>query len=103
MKKNIKNSNMKKYLFICDFDKTLSFNDSGVLLSEKVGISEEEFERSLTEVRKRNITPLGGKLAYLITKQLFKEVGIQVKLKKNVSNEGLNILMNKKKHVTKRR
>ena len=86
---------MKKYLFICDFDKTLSFNDSGVLLSEKIGINEEKFERKLTEVRKRNITPLGGELAYLITndpdykgkvtKQLFKEVGTQVKLKKDVS------------------
>ncbi|MCK4533561.1 haloacid dehalogenase-like hydrolase, partial [bacterium] len=75
---------MRKYLFVCDFDKTLSFNDSGVLLSERIGISEEEFERKFTEVRKRNITPLGGELAYLITndmdykgkvtKQLFKEV-----------------------------
>ncbi|MCK4917351.1 MAG: response regulator [Candidatus Omnitrophica bacterium] len=64
-------------------------------MSEKIGISEEEFERKLAEVRKRNITPLGGELAYLITndsdytgkvkKQLFKKVGIQVKLKKNVS------------------
>lgn len=95
MKKSIKNSNTKKYLFICDFDKTLSFNDSGVLLSEKIGINEEEFERKLIEVRKRNITPLGGELAYLITndpdykgkvtKQLFKEVGMQMKLKKNIS------------------
>ncbi len=85
---------MKKYLFICDFDKTLSFNDSGVLLSEQIGIKEEEFERKITEVRKRNIIPLGGELAYLIandpdykgrvTKQLFKEVGKQMKLKKNV-------------------
>ena len=94
MKEFIKNSKMKKYLFICDFDKTLSFNDSGILLSEKIGINEEEFERKLTEVRKRNITPLGGELAYLITndpdykgkvtKQLFKEIGAQVKLKNNV-------------------
>ena len=90
------NKKQKKYLFICDFDKTLSFNDSGVLLSEKIGINEETFERKLTEVRKRNITQLGGELAYLIindpdykgkvTKRLFKEVGMQMKLKKDVSN-----------------
>lgn len=64
-------------------------------MSEKIGIIEEEFEKKLTEVRKRNITPLGGELAYLITndsdykgrvtKQLFKEVGRQMKLKKDVS------------------
>ena len=36
---------LKKYLFICDFDKTLSSNDSGALLSEKLGISQEEFEK----------------------------------------------------------
>ncbi len=86
---------MRKYLFVCDFDKTLSFNDSGVLLSEKIGINEERFERKLAEVRRRNIIPLGGELAYLIindldykskvTKQLFKEVGREMKLKKNVS------------------
>lgn len=85
---------LKKYLFLCDFDKTLSFNDAGILLSEKIGINEEEFERKITEVRRRNITQLGGELAYLIvsdsdykgkvTKQLFKEVGTQMKLKKDV-------------------
>lgn len=85
----------KKYLFICDFDKTLSSNDSGALLSEKLGISQEKFEKKLTEVRKRNITQLGGELAYLIindqeykgkvAKELFEEVGSQMKLKKDVS------------------
>lgn len=85
----------RKYLLICDFDKTLSFNDSGVLLSEKIGIDEETFEKKLAEVRKRNIVQLGGELAQLITidpdykdkvtKKLFKEVGKETKLKKDVS------------------
>jgi HAD superfamily phosphoserine phosphatase-like hydrolase len=85
----------KKYLLICDFDKTLSFNDSGVLLSEKIGIDEETFEKKLAEVRKRNIVQLGGELAQLITidpdykgkvnKKLFKEVGKEMKLKRDVS------------------
>jgi HAD superfamily phosphoserine phosphatase-like hydrolase len=85
----------KKYLLICDFDKTLSFNDSGVLLSEKIGIDEETFEKKLAEVRKRNIVQLGGELAQLITidpdykgkvnKKLFKEVGKEMKLKRDVA------------------
>jgi HAD superfamily phosphoserine phosphatase-like hydrolase len=85
----------KKYLLICDFDKTLSFNDSGVLLSEKIGIDEEAFEKKLAEVRKRNIVQLGGELAQLITidpeykgkvnKKLFKEVGKEMKLKRDVA------------------
>ncbi len=72
-------------------------------MSEKIGINEEGFERKLAEVRKRNITQLGGELAYLITndpdykgkvtKQLFKEVGRQMKLKKNVSK--LMVTLNK--------
>ena len=29
----------KDYLFISDFDQTLSFNDSGIVLSEMIGVS----------------------------------------------------------------
>jgi HAD superfamily phosphoserine phosphatase-like hydrolase len=85
----------KRYLFICDFDKTLSFDDSGVILSEKIGIDEETFEQKLVKVRTRNIVQLGGELAQLITtdpdykgkvsKKLFKEVAKDIKLKKDVS------------------
>ena len=35
----------KHYLFASDFDKTLTFNDSGYVLSEIVGIPTSEFER----------------------------------------------------------
>jgi len=41
-----KNSKVKKeYLFASDFDQTLSFNDSGFVLSEMLGIPAHEFER----------------------------------------------------------
>jgi HAD superfamily phosphoserine phosphatase-like hydrolase len=85
----------KRYLFICDFDKTLSFDDSGVILSEKIGVNEEAFEEKLDKVRTRNIVQLGGELAQLIvtdpdykgkvSKKLFNEVAKDIKLKKDVS------------------
>ena len=34
-----KNNNAKQYLLMSDFDQTLSFNDSGLVLSEMLGIS----------------------------------------------------------------
>jgi len=84
-----------RYLLICDFDRTLSLDDSGVILSEKIGIDEENFEKKLVKVRRRNIVQLGGELAQLITtdpdykgkvsKELFKEVGREMKLKDDVS------------------
>ena len=36
---------LKRYLFASDFDQTLSFNDSGYVLSEVLGIATEDFER----------------------------------------------------------
>ena len=36
---------LKRYIFASDFDQTLTFNDSGYVLSEMLGISTEEFER----------------------------------------------------------
>ena len=38
---------VKQYFIASDFDKTLSFNDSGNVLSELVGISTREFEKRL--------------------------------------------------------
>ena len=44
---NIKMSEkpVKRYIFASDFDQTLTFNDSGYVLSELVGIPTAEFER----------------------------------------------------------
>ena len=36
---------LKRYLFASDFDQTLTFNDTGYVLSELVGIPTAEFER----------------------------------------------------------
>jgi hypothetical protein len=36
---------LKRYPFASDFDQTLTFNDSGYVLSELVGIPTAEFER----------------------------------------------------------
>ena len=38
---------LKRYIFASDFDQTLTFNDTGYVLSELVGIPIEEFERTL--------------------------------------------------------
>jgi phosphoserine phosphatase len=85
----------ERYLFVSDFDKTLSLDDTGYLLAEKLGISPQEFDHKLENVRRKNIAQLGGELAYLITRDddfrgrvsrsLLREVGREAKLKNNVS------------------
>ena len=84
----------KKILFASDFDKTLSVGDIGYILSAKLGISTEQFDRKIKEIQSRNIVQLGGELAHLITedpdyigkvsKDLLYEVGKEVQLKKGV-------------------
>ncbi|MFA6079530.1 MAG: HAD-IB family phosphatase [Candidatus Omnitrophota bacterium] len=84
----------KKILFASDFDKTLSIGDCGYILSAKLGISAEVFDRKIEEIKRRNIVQLGGELAHLIvrdpdyagkvSKTLLYEVGKEVKLKKGV-------------------
>ncbi len=56
----------KRYIFASDFDQTLSFNDSGYVLAELLGISEAEFERKATGMAKLNLVQQGGELAYLL-------------------------------------
>ena len=57
---------MKHYLFVSDFDQTLTFNDSGYVLSEIVGIPTEEFERKAAGMAKLNLVQQGAELAYLL-------------------------------------
>src|SRR5581483_8070065 len=57
---------LKRYLFASDFDQTLSFNDSGFVLSELLGISKDEFERRSTGMAKLNLVQQGAELAYLL-------------------------------------
>jgi phosphoserine phosphatase len=54
----------KHYLFASDFDQTLSFNDSGLVLSELLGIS--GFEARVEGLARSNLVQQGGELAYLI-------------------------------------
>jgi 2-hydroxy-3-keto-5-methylthiopentenyl-1-phosphate phosphatase len=52
------------YLFVSDFDQTLSFNDSGIVLSEILGAS--SFEAKVAGLAKTNLVQQGGELAYLL-------------------------------------
>ncbi len=91
----------KKILFVSDFDKTLSTGDVGYILSEKLGVSSDQFDRKIEEIKRRNIVQLGGELAHLmirdpdyvgkVSRDLLYEVGGEVELKKGVS-ELINIL-----------
>jgi HAD superfamily phosphoserine phosphatase-like hydrolase len=84
----------KTYLFASDFDQTLSFNDSGYVLSELVGIPVSEFERKAAGMAKLNLVQQGGELAYLllhdpefrsrVRRDHLYEVGKRIRLKENI-------------------
>jgi phosphoserine phosphatase len=84
----------KRYLVASDFDQTLSFHDSGVVLSELVGISSKEFERKTAILSAQNLVQQGGELAYLllhdpefqarVKKEHFRKAGKKIRLKKNI-------------------
>src|SRR5437667_8549821 len=85
---------LKHYLFASDVDQTLTFNDSGYVLSELVGIPTEEFERKAQGMAKLNLVQQGAELAYLllhdpefrsrVRKEHLYEVGKRIRLKKNI-------------------
>ncbi len=86
----------KRYIFASDFDQTLSFNDSGYVLAELLGISETEFERKATGMAKLNLVQQGGELAYLllhdpefrskVRREHLYEAGKRVRLKPNIDS-----------------
>src|SRR5271155_609595 len=55
---------IKHYLLASDFDQTLSFNDSGLVLSELLGIT--GFEDRVAGLARSHLVQQGGELAYLI-------------------------------------
>src|SRR5271165_912488 len=55
---------VKHYLLASDFDQTLSFKDSGLVLGELLGIS--GFEERVAGLARSNLVQQGGELAYLI-------------------------------------
>lgn len=85
----------KKYLFASDFDKTLSFDDGGELLSTRLGIQPDEFKKKIKEITRRNIVQLGGELIHLflrdkdyigkVNRDLLVQVGKEIRLKKDVA------------------
>ena len=54
----------KHFLFVSDFDQTLSFNDSGRMLSEMLGIT--GFEEKVAGLAGQNLVQQGAELAYLL-------------------------------------
>ncbi len=82
---------VKQYLLASDFDQTLSFNDSGIVLSELVGIS--GYQEKAAGLARLNLVQQGGELAYLlrhdpefrrVRKDHLSEVGRRVRLKRNI-------------------
>ena len=85
---------MRRYIFASDFDQTLTFNDSGYVLAELVGIPTEEFERKAKGMAKINLVQQGAELAYLllhdpefrakVRKEHLREVGKRIRLKSDI-------------------
>ena len=85
---------LRRYIFASDFDQTLTFNDSGYVLAELVGISTDEFERKAKGMAKINLVQQGAELAYLllhdpefkakVRKEHLYEVGKRIRLKDNI-------------------
>lgn len=61
---DIMNNQPKHYLLASDFDQTLSFNDSGLVLSELLGV--KCFQSKVEGLARSNLVQQGGELAYLI-------------------------------------
>ena len=86
---------LKEFIFASDFDQTLTFNDSGYVLAELVGIPVEAFERKAAGMARLNLVQQGAELAYLllhdpefkgrVRKEHLYEVGKRIRLKENIA------------------
>ncbi len=81
----------KQYLLASDFDQTLSFRDSGIVLSELLGTS--GFEEKVAGLARINLVQQGGELSYLllhdpeyrqVRREHLVEVGKRIRLKQNI-------------------
>jgi HAD superfamily phosphoserine phosphatase-like hydrolase len=81
----------KHFLLASDFDQTLSFNDSGIVLSELLEVS--GFQQKVDGLARSNLVQQGGELAYLIRhdpvfrgvrREHLIEVGRRVRLRKDI-------------------
>lgn len=87
-------STSKLFLIASDFDQTLSFNDSGLVLSELAGIPAKVFERKVAILSVQNLVQQGGELTYLllhdpeyhsqVRKEHLIQAGREIRLKKNI-------------------
>jgi HAD superfamily phosphoserine phosphatase-like hydrolase len=86
-----RNGAMKHFLLASDFDQTLSFNDSGHVLSEMLGIA--GFAEKTAGLSEIHLVQQGGELAYLllhdpeyrrVRREDLVEVGRQIRLKQNL-------------------
>jgi 2-hydroxy-3-keto-5-methylthiopentenyl-1-phosphate phosphatase len=83
---------LKQYLFVSDFDQTLSFNDSGLVLGEILGIS--DLRERIAGLANIHLVQQGGELAYLllhdpdlrrVRREHLIEAGKRVRLKKDIA------------------
>jgi phosphoserine phosphatase len=81
----------RHFLLASDFDQTLSFNDSGLVLSELLGVS--GFRQKVDGLARCNLVQQGGELAYLIRhdpefrgvrREHLVEAGRRVRLRKDM-------------------
>ncbi len=85
---------LKRYLVASDFDQTLSFHDSGYVLSEMAGIPGKEFERKVAILSVQNFVQQGAELSYLllhdpdlharVRKEHLVQAGKNIRLKRNI-------------------
>jgi HAD superfamily phosphoserine phosphatase-like hydrolase len=82
---------MKQYLLCSDFDQTLSFNDSGIVLSELLGIT--GFREKTAGLSDIHLVQQGAELAYLllhdpeyrrVRREDLVAVGKRIRLKQNI-------------------
>jgi 2-hydroxy-3-keto-5-methylthiopentenyl-1-phosphate phosphatase len=82
----------KHYLLVSDFDQTLSFNDSGHVMSEMLGIP--NFAERVAGLSRLNLVQSGAELTYLILhdpefrrvrRSDLIEVGRRIRLKRNIA------------------
>src|SRR5215216_2080937 len=81
----------RHFLIASDFDQTLSFNDSGLVLSELIGAS--GFQQKVDGLARSNLVQQGGELAYLlrhdpefrgVRREHLEETGRRVRLRNNI-------------------
>ena len=89
MKKEVETT--KHFLLASDFDQTLSFNDSGIVLSELLGTA--RFGEKVAGLSNMNLVQQGGELSYLllhdpeyrcVRREHLIEVGKRIRLKDNI-------------------